>query len=322
MSKQPQKPFWADLPSGIHTRRVGSHPGFTAHVLRGAPGPVAVLNGGTHGDEYEGPTVLRELIDRLSPRKLTGTLVVIPVLHEDAFFAGLRCNPADGGNLARVFPGDPRGNTTQRLADLFLRSVLRHANYYIDFHSGGVEFDLLPWCGYMVTRRAELDEVQADMAACFDDMWCWASQYNPGRTISSAADVGVPALYTESLGGGGMTELDRRMLARGIDNFLIRFGFLKGRLSRLKRPPVRTATSYDEANIQIQHPATRAGLLIRAVSPGDIVRKGGLLGTIHPLDRRESIKVKAERAGTVVSVIRKRSVEAGDAVATVIPLET
>jgi len=320
MKRTTTKPFWHGLPPGLHVTRVGRNPGFTAFVLVGAPGPVAVINGGTHGDEYEGPTVLRELVGTLKPGKLTGTLVVIPVLHEAAFFAGLRCNP-DGTNLARVFPGDPKGNSTERLADLFRTRVLAHADYYLDLHSGGVIYDLVPWCGYIVTDMPEVNRVQADMAACFDDYWCWASQYNPGRTLSAAAEFAVPAIYTESLGGGGVAASDRDALNRGIDNFLKRFGFLKGKLPPLRAQPSRMAASYDEAHIQLQHPAPIAGLFIRAVEPGDVVRKGGIIGTIHPLDGGTPVKIRAARGGSVVSLMRKGGVEPGEATATVVPIE-
>jgi predicted deacylase len=315
------KPLWAGLKPGLHRQRVGTRPAFTAYVLQGSkPGPVALINGATHGDEYEGPTVLRELADQLNPHALRGTLVLVPVLHEDAFFAGTRCHPQDGSNLARVFPGKPNGNGAERVADLFLKRALAHADYYLDLHSGGVVFDLLPWCGYMITGRPEIDRVQAEICACFDDYWCWASLYLPGRTLSSAADAGVPAIYTESLGGGGVADSDRRALHRGIRNFLIRFGFLPGRLPRLRRVPVRVAADDKEAHIQTHHPAPAAGLFIRSVEPGDVVRAGTPLGTIHRLDRAAAVVVRAGHGGTVVSLRRKRSVEVDDAIATVVSL--
>lgn len=315
------KPFWQGLPPGRHVKRIGRKPGFTAFILVGKPGPVAVVNGGTHGDEYEGPTVLRELVDSLKPNTLTGTLVVIPVLHEEAFFAGLRCNPNDGGNLARVFPGDPKGTHTQQLADLFQKRVLAHKpDYYLDLHSGGVIYDLVPWCGYGIHDDPAVNRTQAEMSACFDDYWCWASLPNKGRTLSAAAEYNVPAIYTESLGGGGMAATDRAALNRGLDNFLKRFGFLKGGLPQTKPQPTRIATEVGEAHIQTHHPAEATGLFIRAVGPGDTVRKGSVIGTIHPLDGSTPVKVKASRAGTVVSLMRKGGITTGEAIATVVPI--
>lgn len=321
MKTKPAKSIWAQLPPGCHLKRVGTgHPKFAAWIFRGGPGPVAVINGGTHGDEYEGPTVLRELIDLLDPRQIRGTLVIIPVLHEDAFFAGQRCHPQDGSNLARVFPGDPRGNQAARVADLFLNKVLSHADYYLDLHSGGEAYDLLPWCGYMITGRPEIDRVQAKIAACFDDYWCWGSFYAAGRTLSSAADSGVPAIYTECRGGGDVHPDDHRAMHRGLRNFLIRFGFIKGTLPRLKKPPVRIAQSKDEAHLQTHHPAPVDGLFIPSVTSGQVVRKNSLLGVIHPLHKSGSTKVRANQSGTVVCLRRQRSVTSGEALATLVAL--
>ena len=90
--------------------------GFDAFIWRGEPGPVLLVNGATHGDEYEGPTLLRTWAEHWRPRRLVGTVVFVPVLNEAAFFAGQRCAPVDGANLARVFPGQANGSPTERLA--------------------------------------------------------------------------------------------------------------------------------------------------------------------------------------------------------------
>lgn len=314
-------PFWTRLRQGRHARRIGSgNPAFTALVLRGRPGPVAVINGGTHGDEYEGPTVLQELANHIRPDRLQGTLIIIPVLHEAAFFAGTRCHPQDGSNLARVFPGNPRGNHAERLAALFLDRVLRHADYYLDLHSGGGAYDLLPWSGYMLTKRAEIDEIQHRMALCFDSYWCWGSHYAPGRTLSAAAAAGVPAIYTESRGAGGVHPADRVALHRGLRNFLRCFGFLQGALPRLKKPPVRIARHKEEAHLQLHHPAPADGLFIPDVVVGDILARQGIIGRLHPLGQAPAIPVRARHGGTLVCLRRQRSVRKGDALATVVKL--
>src|SRR5688572_27458139 len=50
------------------------------------PGTTIVAVGGTHGDEYEGPVGLKNLIRELDPARLVaGRLIVIPVLNVPAF---------------------------------------------------------------------------------------------------------------------------------------------------------------------------------------------------------------------------------------------
>src|SRR5665213_149472 len=171
----------ARLPAGFHRRRwARDGVGFEAFIWRGSPRPVLLVNGATHGDEYEGPTLLRKWVGSWKPRALRGTVVFVPVLNEPAFFAGQRCNPADGANLARSFPGRRRGNPTEKLAALFDTQLLAQATHYIDLHSGGAPYHLLPWAGYISGMGGEIERIQREMTACFDRFWCWAGGYLPG----------------------------------------------------------------------------------------------------------------------------------------------
>ena len=76
-------------------------------VLRGGDGPTALLTGGNHGDEYEGPIALFDLARTLDPADLAGAVIIVPALNLPAFRAGTRTSPIDRGNLNRSFPGRP-----------------------------------------------------------------------------------------------------------------------------------------------------------------------------------------------------------------------
>ena len=53
-------------------------------VLRNGTGPTALLVAGVHGDEYEGPIALSELIRQLDPKEIRGRLIVLPALNAPA----------------------------------------------------------------------------------------------------------------------------------------------------------------------------------------------------------------------------------------------
>jgi predicted deacylase len=110
-------------------------------------GPLALITAGVHGDEYEGPAAVASLSDVLSPDRLRGTVIAVPVVNPAAFAAGTRLHPEDGLNLARTFPGNPHGSATGRLAAAFFEEFAIHADYLIDLHSGGVEYVFLPVTG-------------------------------------------------------------------------------------------------------------------------------------------------------------------------------
>ena len=42
-------------------------------VIRNGTGPTVILEGGNHGDEYEGPIVIAELIHSLDPGEIQGS---------------------------------------------------------------------------------------------------------------------------------------------------------------------------------------------------------------------------------------------------------
>lgn len=315
-------PPWSDLPPGFHTLRIGTaEADFTAFVWKGGDKPVAVVNGATHGDEYEGPTFLSNLAAKGQDRTINGTVVAIPVLNEPAFFAGTRCHPVDGGNLARVFPGNPKGSPTEQLADLFLTQVMRHADYYLDFHSGGVTYGLLPWVGYLRSTDEEMEKTQARMSACFDRYWCWASPYVGGRTISAAFENNIPSIYTESRGGGSVHPDDLAMLEEGFERFLKAFDFLPDPCPDLKNRAVHYSDSSEDAHLQTHHPSPLQGIFIPEVVLGDWIEKGENIGTVRALTGDASASVKASHSGTLVSLSRKRSVLKNDALATIVPIK-
>ena len=313
---------WESLSTGFNKLRIGREEcGFQAFIWKGKPGPVAVVNGATHGDEYEGPTMLTKLVAAWRPENLRGTLVAIPVLNEPAFFAGTRCHPEDGGNLARVFPGNPEGSPVEKLADLFLNSVLKYADFYLDLHSGGVVYELLPWVGYIRSEIPEVEETQARIAACFDSYWCWASPYIAGRTLSAAYTLGIPAIYTESRGCGGVRREDLSALHDGLFHFLQTFDFLPEPCPTLNSPAKYFSDDAKEAHLQTNHPSPQNGIFIPAVSLGDILKKGDTIGNVHALSGDSCLPVYAEQAGTLVMLSRQRSVSEGHALASLVPID-
>ena len=309
------------LSPGFHQRRISARGvGFDLFIWRGGDGPVLVLNGATHGDEYEGPTLLRQWAEHWRPKSLCGTVVMIPVLNEAAYYAGLRSAPADDVNLARAFPGKPRGSVTQRLAHLFDTQILAQATHYVDLHSAGRAYELLPWTGF-ISHEPTLNRTQRTMAACFDAFWCWEGPYLPGRTLSAAYNRNLPAIYVECRGTGDVDPRDLRALDRGLHHLLVELGCVPAkRLAKLRPQILRTTRDADEAHLQIHHPAPHDGLFVPSVKVGAHVRRGATLGRVHPLGKRGGSTIQAERKGRIVMLRIQRSVRAGDALCTLAPI--
>ena len=78
-------------------------------VIRNGKGPTALLTGGNHGDEYEGPLALFDLARTLDANDVSGAVIIVPAMNYPAFRAGTRTSPIDKGNLNRSFPGNRTG---------------------------------------------------------------------------------------------------------------------------------------------------------------------------------------------------------------------
>ena len=62
-------------------------------VIKHGEGPTALLTGGNHGDEYEGPIALSKLASTLKASEIAGRVIVVPFMNYPAFRAGSRTSP-------------------------------------------------------------------------------------------------------------------------------------------------------------------------------------------------------------------------------------
>ena len=62
-------------------------------VISHGSGPTVIIEGGNHGDEYEGPIVISELIRELDPGEIQGRLILMPAINAPAVIAGQRTSP-------------------------------------------------------------------------------------------------------------------------------------------------------------------------------------------------------------------------------------
>lgn len=89
------------------TQPPGEQPfGFPLMVANGMRnGPILLVHGGIHEDEYESEEAIRTIWKNLDPARLAGAFIGVPVVNVPAFEAGRRYSPIDDINMNRVFPG-------------------------------------------------------------------------------------------------------------------------------------------------------------------------------------------------------------------------
>ena len=135
--------------SGFITVPEGMDEGTTIPVtiVHGASdGPVLALIAGIHGYEYPPITALQAMRTQLDPASLSGTVILVHIANVPAFLGRtIYYSPDDGKNLNRMFPGDPDGTISQRIAHILTTEVIEQANYLIDLHAGDGNEALRPY---------------------------------------------------------------------------------------------------------------------------------------------------------------------------------
>jgi uncharacterized protein len=122
------------------------------HVVTGAKaGPTLGILATVHGDETMGLMAVRRLLQELDVKTLSGRVAAIPVANPLAVSVFNRQTPEQHGktDLHEVFPGDPEGNLTQRMASVITTHLLDHVDALVDIHCGGL--------GGRLQSRADLD---------------------------------------------------------------------------------------------------------------------------------------------------------------------
>jgi predicted deacylase len=136
-------------------------------LVNGAhPGPRVLITAGVHGGEFTGIDAATRLASLLEPAQVHGQVIICPVANPPAVYQGrLGISPLDGVNINRVFPGDPDGGPTERLAAWLFAHLVDGADAYADLHAGGIDEVLRDFVGYRLTGDAQLDAKTATWPA-------------------------------------------------------------------------------------------------------------------------------------------------------------
>ena len=266
-------------------------------IARGAnPGKTIVVLAGVHGDEYEGMWAARELFKSLDPAEMSGNYVSVPVCNPPAFAARNRESPLDGRNLARVFPGNPGGTMTERIAALLLDQVLPLADFLIDLHSSSSVGGMPLLVGFP-EMGGEQQRVAFEAAERFGTPVIWGHPVmTVGRTLSEPHKWGVPWLYTESPSGSWLDYGFARVYADGVRNVMRYLGIVPG--DAPVKPNLLRISGEGDTDAALTSPV--AGFLRSEVQLLDHVSEGKVLGVVEDLAGRTLHIIRAPRAGIVI----------------------
>lgn len=284
-------------------------------VIRNGTGPTALLTGGNHGDEYEGPVALQALTHELRPQEIVGRVIAVPFMNAPAFAAGRRTSPLDGGNLNRLFPGRPDGTPTEKIADYFMRTLVPMADVVLDFHSGGRTLEFVPFAAAHV-----LDD-PAQQARCIAAMDAFNAPFSMtlreidavGMYDTAVEALGKTFISTELFGGGTVTARSARIARKGVSNLLKHAGILSG------EPEREPSLAIDTTPAGCYHFADLTGMMEPLVDLGARVAAGEPLLRIWPVTTTGAapLTVTANRAGLLTGRHFPGLVKLGDCLAVI-----
>ncbi len=104
---------------------------FSVHVAHGRkPGPTFFASAAIHGDEIIGVEIVRRLIKSPPIRRVSGTVLLVPIVNTLGFISHSRYLP-DRRDLNRSFPGNETGSFASQLAHLMLTEIISRSDFGI-----------------------------------------------------------------------------------------------------------------------------------------------------------------------------------------------
>lgn len=292
---------WADEKEGRSFKRIdisrtltGATLTLPLHVLTGRePGPTLGITCMVHGDEPLPSVVIRELFAELDTAKLKGRLAVISVSNPLAMAAFNRQSNEQHGktDLHEAFPGGPKGNMTQRLANAICKNMLDHVDALVDFHSGGSGGRLQNRCGFNGKAPEEVRKRSIELCRAFGTPLIQESSV-PGSGPDYVNTRGIPSVGGEIGGcylGPHATSFYKEQIKTSLKSLMSELGMLPG------QKPVKTPGQILfplKAKAELR--PTHGGYLVSHFeSPTDIgkrVTKGTKLGEIIDLHTYEVLE--------------------------------
>ena len=296
----------------------------TIRCLEGPqPGPHLLITGGVHGDEFEPMAAIRRLLREVNPQSLRGRVTLVPVVNEAAYLRGHR-TADDELDLARICPGRADGSVTEQTA-WALSELIRTADYYIDLHTGGSHMSVYPLSGYVLHEDSNILDAQRRMARAFNLPVIWGTSGLPGRSLSVAAEAGIPAIYTEYLGAANCSTDGIEAYVDGCRRVMAQLGLTEPLpADSLSSSAVRWTVEdpvVGSGHIQAQNRSPVTGFFTPAVALGDHLAAGDLLGTVCDVTGEQTVEVRSEQTGLVLVLRTFRRVLEGDSLGVILQTE-
>jgi N-alpha-acetyl-L-2,4-diaminobutyrate deacetylase len=262
---------------------------FVGPKARDGQGLVAF--GANHGNEYEGPVVLKHLMREIKIADVLGRIILIPVLNSPAFLAGTRESTLDDGvNLNRAFV-EGAGKTpalagiTHRIAAFVRDHIWPRVHVVLDLHSGGDVARFALCASFHPLEDAELSAKIESTARWFGVPAIMVYQnLTPGLLPSEAERLGKITVGTELGWGRAVCAEGVRYGRHGVLAAAIHHGQLAGSIEPIGHHKANTQRKLAMVDRECFTVAPFAGHYEPLVECGAAVKRGETVGLLHDFD--------------------------------------
>ncbi len=210
-------------------------------VINGArKGPTLYVESCLDGAELNPIAAVRRIVREIDPNKLSGKVIAALIVNFFGFHAKMQLNPLDYANMNRVFPGNPLGGSSDRVAHIVFKELVLKANYVVDVHQTSTQssvgavhvrvgkdepyhdeaFELAKafGAGYIVDEKGAMTPVDARNPATLEGRLIWVSTVR-----------GIPGITPELSGTLGWSEDSIAFGVRGLRNVLKHLKMITGK---------------------------------------------------------------------------------------------
>jgi predicted deacylase len=287
--------------------RDGSEFGLPVAVVNGVEdGKTLYLQAASDGDELNGVGVVRQVLPRLDPADISGTIIVCGIVNYHAFQVAEHRNPIDDTKMNRAYPGDENGTSSERIAAATYDAATR-ADLVVDLHQGSTS-RMIDECRVRCGPRHHLHEECLELARVFGCGYILDQKGPDGQLARTAPDDGVPTIDPELGGAVGWDHDSIEVGVEGVFNVLRYYDFFDDNHS----PRIQTRASGFE-----QYGSPVGGLVDFHVDLGERVSRGDTVFEVTDVFGERKAEVTADSSGIFWRARRLPQVATGEYVCSV-----
>jgi predicted deacylase len=279
-------------------------------------GPVFTIIAGIHGFEYPPITAVQELIKEIDPKKLKGTLIVVPIANVGSFYKRTPfVNPSDHKNLNNAFPGSETGTITEQIANYITKQIIPQSDVFLDIHGGDANEDLLPFvCYYNNASEEKKTLLSSKLSEISGINHIVSYPYTITKTepakyaFKQASQNGKTALSIEAGKLGNVQTEAVHLIKKAVYNMLNYMEMYGDGIASVKNPSAVYLNNQEYVKAEV------AGIFNSTLKSGDYIRKGDKIGFVSNEFGKVLAEIKSPATGIVLYKIGTPPVNKGETV--------